>query len=74
MVLRFRVGQSKEGALKYFKRQYTIEAIFGHLKHNIEYRNFLLRRVAKATAEFKLMCIGWNPQKMHKMRIQPDIV
>jgi len=65
---------SKEGALKYFKRQYTIEAIFGHLKHNIEYRNFLLRRVAKATAEFKLMCIGWNPQKMHKMRIQPDIV
>ena len=26
---------STEGALKYFKRQYTIEPIFGHLKYNL---------------------------------------
>ena len=34
---------SEEGKRKYFKRQYTIEPIFGHLKFNLGYRNFLLR-------------------------------
>jgi len=62
---------SKEGALKYFKRQYTIEPIFGHLKYNLGYRSFLLRGVEKARAEFQLMCIGWNLKKMFKMGIRP---
>ncbi len=34
---------SEEGALKYFMRQYIIEPIFGHFKHNLGYKNFLLR-------------------------------
>ncbi|MCP4253870.1 MAG: IS1182 family transposase [Candidatus Scalindua sp.] len=62
---------SKEGALKYFKRQYTIEPIFGHLKYNLGYRSFLLRGIEKARAEFRLMCIGWNLKKMFKMGIRP---
>ena len=62
---------STEGALKYFKRQYTIEPIFGHLKYNLGYRSFLLRGVEKVRAEFKLMCIGWNLKKMFKMGIRP---
>ena len=62
---------SKEGALKYFKRQYTIEPLFGHLKYNLGYRSFLLRGVEKARAEFQLMCIGWNLKKMFKMGIRP---
>ncbi len=62
---------SKEGALKYFKRQYTIEPIFGHLKYNLGYKSFLLRGVEKVKAEFRLMCIGWNLKKMFKMGIMP---
>jgi hypothetical protein len=65
---------SKEGALKYFKRQYTIEPLFGHLKYNLGYRSFLLRGVEKVRAEFKLMCIGWNLQKMFKMGLRPVMI
>lgn len=59
--------QSKEGSAKYLKRQYTIEPVFGHLKYNLGYRNFLLRGLKKVNAEFKLMCIGWNLKKMASM-------
>ncbi|MDN3511207.1 MAG: transposase [Candidatus Jettenia sp.] len=33
---------SDEGRRKYFMRQYIIEPVFGHLKCNVGYRNFLL--------------------------------
>ena len=62
---------SEEGRLKYFMRHYIIEPIFGHLKFNVGYRNFLLRGLEKVRAEFKLMCIGWNLKKMLKMGIKP---
>ncbi len=62
---------SAEGALKYLKRQYTVEPIFGHLKYNLGYRNFLLRGREKVNAEFKLMCIGWNLKRMLRMGIKP---
>ncbi|KKL81210.1 hypothetical protein LCGC14_1997040 [marine sediment metagenome] len=65
---------SEEGKEKYFKRQYTIEPIFGHLKFNLGYRNFLLRGINKVTAEFKLMCIGWNLKKMLKLGIMPEMI
>lgn len=65
---------SEEGALKYFKRQYTIEPIFGHLKYNLGYRSFLLRGIEKVRAEFRLMCIGWNLKKMLKMGIKPAAI
>jgi len=62
---------SEEGRLKYFMRHYIIEPIFGHLKFNVGYRNFLLRGIEKVSAEFKLMCIGWNLKKMLKLGIKP---
>lgn len=62
---------SAEGALKYFKRQYIVEPIFGHLKFNLGYRSFLLRGREKVNAEFQLMCIGWNLKRMVKMGIKP---
>jgi len=65
---------SEEGKEKYFKRQYTIEPVFGHLKFNLGYRNFLLRGINKVTAEFKLMCIGWNIKKMLKLGIMPEMI
>ena len=45
---------SKEGAATYFKRQYTIEPIFGHFKYNLLYRSFVLRGLAKVNAEFQV--------------------
>ena len=65
---------SKEGEAKYFKRQYTIEPIFGHLKFNLGYRSFLLRGLEKVNTEFQLMCIGWNLKKMSKMGIKAAMV
>ncbi len=61
---------SDDGKRKHFMRQYIIEPVFGHLKFNVGYRNFLLRGLEKVRAEFKLMCIGWNLQKMLKMGIK----
>ncbi|WKZ14645.1 MAG: IS1182 family transposase [Candidatus Jettenia caeni] len=65
---------SDEGRRKYFMRQYIIEPVFGHLKFNVGYRNFLLRGPEKVRAEFQLMCIGWNLKKMLKMGIRPATV
>jgi len=65
---------SEEGKRKYFMRQYIIEPIFGHLKFNVGYRNFLLRGLEKVNAEFKLMGIGWNLKKMLKMGIKLAIL
>ncbi len=61
---------SEEGKAKYFKRQYTIEPIFGHIKFNIGYRHFLLRGLEKVNGEFKLMSIGWNLKKLLQMKIK----
>ncbi len=65
---------SKKGKAKYFKRQYTIEPIFGHLKFNLGYRSFLLRGLKKVNAEFQLMCIGWNLKKMLKLGITAETI
>jgi transposase len=65
---------SEKGKLKYLKRHYTIEPIFGHFKYNLGYRHFLLRGIEKVNAEFKLMCIGWNLTKMLKMGVRPAMI
>jgi len=59
--------RSKEGRQKYLKRLTTVEPIFGHLKHNLGYRQFLLRGVEKVRGEFRLMCIGYNLKKMNHL-------
>ena len=64
----------EEGRLKYLMRQYIIEPIFGHFKHNLGYRTFLLRGLGKVNGEFKLMCIGWNIKKMLKLGFTPEMV
>ena len=65
---------SDEGKAKYFMRQYIIEPIFGHFKHNLGYRNFLLRGLEKINGELKLMCIGWNLKKMLKLGYTPKMI
>lgn len=55
---------TKEGSKKYKWRLYTAEPPFGHFKHNLGYKRFLLRTLEKVQAEFKLMCIGYNLMKI----------
>ncbi len=55
---------SEEGRKKYRKRLFTAEPPLGNIKHNLGYRGFLLRGLAKVDGEFKLMCIGHNLKKM----------
>lgn len=55
---------SLSGAALYQKRMSIIEPIFGHLKHNLGYVQFLLRGLEKVKGEFKLMCIAHNTTKI----------
>jgi len=52
------------GQEKYQKRMFTIEPVFGHLKHNLGYRYFLLRTLEKVQGEFKIMCTAYNIKKI----------
>ncbi len=59
--------QTEVGGKKYLQRLWTTEPVFGHLKYNLGYRHFFLRSLKKVRGEFRLMCIGWNLKKMHKL-------
>ena len=59
---------SAEGKQRYGKRLYTVEPVFGHLKKNLGYRDFLLRSIEKVRGEFKLMCIGYNLMKYWRQK------
>ena len=53
-----------KGRKVFAKRKHTVEPVFGHLKHNLGYQQFLLRSLEKVQAEFNLMCIAFNLMKM----------
>lgn len=57
---------TKRGGEQYKKRMYTVEPPIGNLKHNLGYRDFLLRGTDKAAGEFNLMCTAHNLKKIHK--------
>jgi transposase len=59
---------SAEGKLKYMKRM-LIEPIFGNIKHNLNYIHLYLNGIKKTTAEWQLICIGYNLKKIHKLKI-----
>ncbi len=65
---------SEEGGRIYRKRMHTAEPPFGHLKHNLGYKSFLLRTLDKARGEFKLMCIGYNLTKIWRFRLAKGAV
>ena len=56
--------KSEEGKKMYLRRMHPVEAIFGHLKHNLGYTQFLLRGIEKVNAEFTLMCLAQNLRKL----------
>ena len=55
---------SEPGKKKYQKRMHTVEPVFGNLKFNLGFRQFLLRGLNKVKGEFNLMCIAHNIRKI----------
>jgi hypothetical protein len=58
--------KSEEGKEVYQSRMCTVEPVFGQMKQNRGFREFLLRGKAKAKAkvEFVMMCIVHNIEKI----------
>ena len=54
---------------KFYKKRMLIESIFGVIKHNLNYLKLHLRGLEKTTAEWQLICIGYNLNRIHRMRL-----
>ena len=57
---------SAEGKRIYSKRKIIIEPVFGNIKHNLRFREFILRGLKKVKAEFILIAIVHNIKKIAK--------
>ena len=67
--LRMKEKMSTENAKKVYNlRKQTVEPVYGNLKHNLGFREFLLRGLRNVKTEFNLVCIAHNLQKIWKMR------
>jgi transposase len=60
---------SEDGRSRYKKRFFTVEPVFGNLKKNLGYRDFLLRGLRKVKGEFNLMCMAHNLKKIHRHKL-----
>lgn len=58
---------TEEGRALYAKRQHMIEPVFGHTKENKSFRRFLQRGIDAVSAEWRLMMIAHNVEKLHKL-------
>lgn len=65
-LMRWRL-QTKEGRAVYALRKSTIEPTFGIQKEVMGYRQFLVRGFAEVSAEWDLLCTGFNLKKMFAM-------
>jgi len=43
---------------------HTVEPVFGNIKFNIGFKQFLVRGISKVKGEFSLMCIAHNIKKI----------
>jgi len=58
---------TEEGKVIYNRRLHPVEAIFGNLKFNLGYHQFLLRGLNKVKAEFNIICSAFNLMKIIKL-------
>ncbi len=61
--------ESKEGRQVYNLRKVTIEPVYGNIKENLGFREFLLRGLENVKIELNLVCIAHNLQKIRGLRI-----
>ena len=57
---------SVKGRAIYDRRKVMVEPVFGNIKYNLGFRQFVLRGLKKVKAEFLLMCIAHNLKKMSR--------
>lgn len=60
--------KSKEGREVYSLRKITVEPVYGNIKANLGFREFLLRGLEKVKIELDLVCIAHNLQKIFNLR------
>ena len=56
---------TEEGKLLRVNRSIQVEGAFAVLKHDMNYRRFLLRGKVKVQTEWNLLCIAYNINKLH---------
>ena len=54
---------------EYNARKYTVEPVFGDVKYNRKFTNFLLRSIEKVKGEFSILCSSFNIRKLHKISL-----
>ena len=59
--------ESEEGKKVYSIRKISVEPVYGNIKQNLGFREFLLRGLPKVKIEFNLACIAHNLQKIWKL-------
>jgi transposase len=67
-VMRYRLNTS-EGRQIYARRKCTVEPVIGNLKRSMGFRQFLLRGLAKTSAEWMLACASWNVRRLHALQL-----
>lgn len=65
---------SAQGQAIYKKRREIVEPVFGQIKQCRRLRQFLLRGLDKARAEWKLICLTHNLLKLHRAGWSPQKV
>ena len=67
--LRMKEKMEKPDSRKvYHLRKITVEPVYGNIKQNLGFREFLLRGLEKVKIEMNLVCIAHNLQKIWKLR------
>ena len=59
---------TEEGKKVYALRKITVEPVYGNIKANLGFREFLLRGLEKVKIELNLVCIAHNLQKIWRLR------
>ncbi len=57
-----------EGRKIYGLRKITVEPVYGNIKQNLGFRDFLLRGLEKVKIELNLVCMAHNLQKIFNLR------
>ena len=60
--------ETEEARKVYGLRKITVEPVYGNIKQNLGFREFLLRGKEKVKIEFNLVCIAHNLQKIWRMK------
>ena len=60
---------TEQGKNIYVLRKITAEPVYGNIKENLGFRNFLLRGLKKVKIELNLACIAHNLQKIWGLKV-----